>query len=178
MRLLAIVSAFLLTACAAAEEPPAFPYFSEEGGRVRDLANILSSAVEKRITQRLEEAETNLGPQMVVVTVDTLHGYDIADFSLEYARAWGIGDKTRNDGLQLMVAPNERKVRIEVGKGIEQTFTDRYAKEVIDLMLPYFRNGDYDAGVNAGVSELIEQMRRHPTLPANDNSPQWERKAA
>jgi uncharacterized protein len=162
----------LMAACSAASEPSAFPYFNAEGGRVRDMANLLTAQTEASLTARLHRAKAMFGPQMAIVTVTSLEGYDIADFSLEYARAWGLGDKERNDGLQLMVAPNERKVRIEVGKGIEETFTDVYCAEVIeDIILPHFREGRMEEGIVAGTEELIEHMRRNPTIQLNDNAP-------
>jgi uncharacterized protein len=172
-RLLALLGSALLVACSASAESPAFPYFDKEGGRVRDMANVLSPQAEARLTAALDEAEANYGPQMAIVTVSSLHGYEIADFSLKYARAWGLGDKERNDGLQLLVAPNERKVRIEVGKGIEKTFTDLYCKDILDdVIIPRFTEGSLEAGIIAGVDEMIAHMRENPTLPANDNAAQ------
>ncbi len=145
---------------------------------MRDMANILSPEVEAALQQRLDDAQEQWGPQMAVVTVETLHGYTIEEFSLEYARSWGLGDAQRNDGLLLLVAPSERKLRIEVGKGIERTFTDVYCQQVIATMIPYFSSGDFDGGVSAGVDEMVGQMRRHPTAPANDNPIPAREKAA
>jgi uncharacterized protein len=171
--------AALIAACSAASEPAAFPHFSEEGGRVRDMADLLSPEAEARLTARLDQAEAMFGPQMAIVTVTSLEGYPITDFSLEYARAWGLGDKERNDGLQLLVAPNERRVRIEVGKGIEVTFTDVYCAEVIEnVILPRFREGKMEDGIIAGTEQLIEHMRDNPTIPVNDNAPTPAREAA
>jgi uncharacterized protein len=161
----------LLASCSAAAEPKPFPYFDKEGGRVRDLAQVLPPALEARQTGDLDSAEENYGPQMAVVTVPSLHGISIEDFSLSYARAWKLGDKTRNDGIMLLVAPTERKVRIEVGKGIEGTFTDVYCKDVLEkAILPRFKSGDIAADVAAGVDALVANMRRHPTIPANDDA--------
>jgi uncharacterized protein len=160
-----------LAACSAAAEPKAFPYFEKDGGRVRDMAQVLSPETEQRLTAQLDAAEARYGPQLAVVTVSSLHDYPIEDFSLFYARAWGLGDRKRNDGLLLLVAPNERKVRIEVGKGVEGTFTDVYCKEVLDhVLLPRFKKGDLEGGISAGVNELVVHMQEHPTLPANDNT--------
>ncbi|WP_369027095.1 YgcG family protein [Qipengyuania sp. RANM35] len=164
--------------CSQPEPEPTFPYFSEEGGRVRDMANVLSPSTEAALTAQLDRAEQQFGQQVGVVTVASLEGYPIEDFSLEYARAWKLGDAKRNDGLQILIALNERKIRIEVGKGIERTFTDIYCKEVIDMMTPYFRDGDFDAGVTVGVAELVRHMEQYPSLPANDNRPASQEKAA
>jgi uncharacterized protein len=167
-----LLAAAVLAACSAQEEPPAFPYYEAEGGRVRDGADILSPAAEHALAARLYAAEASYGPQLAIVTVESLHGYSIEDFSLLYARAWGLGDGDRNDGLLLLVAPDERRVRIEVGKGLEETFTDLYCKDVLDAaIMPRFRQGDMEAGVIAGVEALIDRMRKHPTIPANDNAP-------
>jgi uncharacterized protein len=169
-RLLVLIGSALLVACSASAEPKPFPYFETEGGRVRDLANALSPPEEKRLTEELDAAEASYGPQMAVVVVPSLHGYSIEDFTLSYARAWGLGDHRRNDGLLLLVAPKERKVRIEVGKGLEHSFTDVYCQHVIEAMiLPRFKQGILEEGISAGVSELVAHMRAHPTLPANDN---------
>lgn len=169
--IITIVCAAMLAACAAAsEEMPAFAYFDEQGGRVRDGAGILSPEVQAQLVQDLDRAEQNYGPQLAVVTVDSLEGYSIEDFSLEYARAWGLGDAERNDGLMVLIAPNERKVRIEVGSGIEGSFTDLFCAEIIEnAFLPSFKDGEFEAGLTAGVELLIEHMQRYPTIPANDN---------
>lgn len=178
-RLLGIWGAVLLTACSASADAPVFPYFEEDGGRVRDGANVLSSEVEQELALALDRAETIFGPQMAVVTVDSLHGYTIEDFSLYYARAWGLGDKGRDDGLLLLVAPNERRVRIEVGTGLERTFDDLFCKDVLDdAVLPQFREGDIEAGIVAGAEALMKRMQQHPTIPANDNASVSTREAA
>jgi len=167
-----LLATAVLAACSAQQEPPAFPYFEAEGGRVRDGADILSSAAEQSLVATLDAAEASFGTQLAIVTVESLHGYSIEDFSLLYARAWGLGDGERNDGLLLLVAPDERRVRIEVGKGIEETFTDLYCKDVIEsAIIPRFREGNMEGGVVAGAEALIDQMRKHPTIPANDNAP-------
>lgn len=169
--LIALLAAGMLAACTADAEPT-FPYFEEEGGRVRDGANILADATERELAAALDAAEANYGPQLAVVTVPSLHDYSIEDFSLFYARAWGLGDKDRNDGLLLLVAPNERKVRIEVGYGLEKTFDDPFCKDVLEqTVLPAFRAGNLEAGILSGTEALIERMRQHPTIPANDNAP-------
>ena len=178
-RAVIILLATMLVACAPEDAQPAFPYFSEEGGRVRDGANILDDEFEAELTQRLDDAQARYGYEMVVVTVPSLEGYEIAGFSLEYARAWGLGHAERNDGLLVLVAPYERRVRIEVGSGIEDHFTDLFCGEVIDqYLLPAFGAGDYVGGISAGTDAMIERMRAQPTIPANDNSPELLEDAA
>jgi len=170
-RLMLFLVSALLVACSAAAEPSAFPYFEREGGRVRDLANVLSPEAEKRLTAELDDAEAKYGPQLAVVTVPSLHKLSIEEFSFQYANAWALGDKKRNDGLMLIVASNEHQMRIEVGKGIETTFSDEYCANVIErTILPLFRQGDLEGGITAGVAELTGHIRAHPTIPANDNA--------
>ena len=140
-------------------------------GRVVDAANILDAETEKRITGQLALAEKQQGPQLVVVTTPSLNGRRIQDYSLDLARAWGIGDAKRNDGLLLVVAPNEREVRIEVGYGLEASFSDTYSKKILDeAIIPAFRAGNLQAGIVAGVDQMIAKMRAAPTLPINDNN--------
>lgn len=169
----AIITACSLASCSMQEEEqpaPVFPYFSEEGGRVRDLANVLDPAFEADLTAKLDAAERQFGYQAGVVTVPSLHGYTVADFSLYYARAWGLGNAQRNDGLMILVAPSERQVRIEVGSGIETAFSDVFCKQIIDEdMIPSFATGDYQRGIAQGAAALVERMRAHPTISANDN---------
>ncbi len=174
MKLAAIlIAAFSLAACTAQEEKsesPAFPYFSKDGGRVRDNADLLSDAFEAELTARLDAAQERYGQQMAVVTVPSLHGYSIEDFSLFYANAWGLGNAARNDGIMLLVAPNERKVRIEIGLGLEATFPDDFCQQVLDKrMLPALAKGEYEQAVSDGTDALIERMRAYPSIPANDN---------
>ncbi len=139
-------------------------------GRIRDAAQVLDPPSEARLTALLDGAEERYGQQVGIVTVQSLEGYAIEDYSLYYARRWGLGDAERNDGLMILLAPNERKVRIEVGKGIESTFTDLFCKNLIDeVMIPRFKEGDFEAGVEAGAQALVERMKRYPSQPANDN---------
>lgn len=166
----AIVIAALLAACTSAAKEPAFPYFEEEGGRVRDGADLLSPNVEAELTARLNQAQEQYGQAMAIVTVPSLHGMSIEDFSIGYARAWKLGHRDRNDGLLLLVAPDERKVRIEVGVGIEGTFTDPFCQQVLDdVILPAFKAGAFEAGIDSGTNMLIDRMKAYPSLPANDN---------
>ncbi len=179
MRLVTVLAcAFLLTACSvedAGQETPSFPYFTDEGGRVRDLADVLSPAFEAELTSRLNSAERSYGQQMAVVTVPDLHGYSIDDFSLAYANEWGLGDADRNDGLMILLAPNERRVRIEIGLGLENDFPDDFCQQVIDdQMLTAFVNGNYEGGISAGTDALIARMHAYPSIPANDNQKQTQ----
>jgi uncharacterized protein len=139
-------------------------------GRVVDAANILDDEIEKQLDSKLAFAEARYGPQMIVVTTPSLDGRRIEDYSFDLANAWGIGDAKRNDGLLLLVAPNERKVRIEVGSGLENSFSDAFSKKMLDeTILPRFSDGDLQSGVVDGVDGMIEKMEAAPSLPVNGN---------
>jgi uncharacterized protein len=155
MRIFAALVAFfvLLTPAWAA---PKFPALS---GRVVDDAHILSDATRADLDQKLAALESNTSRQMVVVTLPSLQGYDISDYGYQLGRAWGIGQSKLNNGLLLIVAPNEHRVRIEVGYGLEPIVTDAFSSVVIQTqILPKFRSGDFNAGVTAGVDALIQQL--------------------
>jgi uncharacterized protein len=126
---------------------------------VTDAAHILDDRQEVRLTQQLQLLERKMGHQMVVATVPTLEGKAIEEYSLNLARRSGIGRREHNDGIMVLVAPNERKVRIEVGTGLEQVVTNSFASTVIQNdMIPRFKEGDYDAGISAGVATLIDRL--------------------
>ena len=96
---------------------------------------------------------------MVVATVPTLGGADVATFTKDLANKWGIGRKDYDDGVVLLVAPNERKVRIAVGYGLEKSLTPDLCKQIIDQqMLPRFREGDLAGGIEAGAKALIARL--------------------
>ncbi len=143
---------FLLPAGAA----PQFPALT---GRVVDGANILSPATKADLDQKLAALEAKTSRQLVVVTVPSLQGYEISDYGYQLGRAWGIGQKQLNNGVLLIVAPTEHKVRIEVGYGMEPILTDALSEVIIqNTLLPAFRKGDFNAGVEAGVDALIQQL--------------------
>jgi uncharacterized protein len=153
----ALVALLILVAFAAsALAAPTFPKLT---GRVVDGAQILSPQAEAALTQKLEAVETQTGRQFVVVTLRDLQDYEIADYGYQLGRAWGIGDKERNDGVLLIVAPNERKVRIEVGYGLEPILTDALSNVILqERVLPKFRAGDMEAGVLDGADAIIAQL--------------------
>ena len=129
-------------------------------GRVTDAANLLDGSQEAELSDRLEELERSTGHQMVVVAVTTLGGEDVSAFTRDLGNAWGIGRAGENDGLILLVAPNERKVRIEVGYGLEKTLPNDLCHRIIqDEILPHFRRGDYPRGIEAGANALIVRLK-------------------
>ena len=140
----------------AAMAAPKFPPLT---GRVVDNAGLLSPQAEQTLTAQLADLETKTGRQMVVATLPDLGGYEIEDYGYQLGRAWGIGDKTRNDGVLLLVAPNAKKVRIEVGYGLEGILTDALSSVIIQTkILPAFRDGKMEEGVVAGAQAVIGQL--------------------
>lgn len=156
----------LLTALfAMVATPLAAQNFPELTGRVVDTADIIPDDVEAELTAKLEGLETATQRQMVVATVPDLEGYDIADYGYQLGREWGIGDAERNDGVVLLVAPNERRVRIDVGYGLEGYLTDALTSLIINNQItPRFRDGDMPGGIVAGTDAIIEQLQ----LPAEE----------
>jgi uncharacterized protein len=151
---------------AAACDKPAPPVAFVEGpfpaltGRVVDRADLLSDSQEAALSRKAEALEKEVGPQYVIVTVPSLGGRPIADFGVGLGRHWGIGHKGRDDGVMLIVAPAEHKVRIEVGYGLERRVTDPFAGKVIDEQaLPRFKEGHYPEGIEAASDALIARLR-------------------
>ena len=132
-------------------------------GRVVDDAQLLTPQQEQALTDKLATLEQQTGDQLVVVTLPSLQDQEIEDFGYQLGRAWGIGQKENDGGALLIVAPNERKVRIEVGYGLEGVLTDAYSSMIIrDDILPAFRTGDYAAGIIAGTDAIIAQLTADP----------------
>ncbi|MFL0356049.1 TPM domain-containing protein [Erythrobacter sp. GH1-10] len=139
------------------------PEFPELTGRVVDNADIIPPDVEAQLTAKLEALETQSQRQLVIATVPSLDGYVIEDYGYQLGREWGLGDEERNDGALLLVAPNERKVRIEVGYGLEGYLTDALSHLIIqNRILPRFREGDMPGGIVAGTDAIIEQLQLPP----------------
>ncbi|MEY4953530.1 MAG: hypothetical protein RL299_1954 [Pseudomonadota bacterium] len=134
-------------------------------GPVVDAANVIPDDQEARIAQKVVAFKTQSQRQLQVVTVSSLEGYDIADYANRLFRNWQLGDKERNDGVMLLIAPGERKLRIEVGYGMEPTVTDAISFLVINkVIVPKFKEGDMPGGIEAGTDALIKQM----SLPAEE----------
>ncbi len=128
-------------------------------GRVVDNAKLLDPAEERRLSDQLEQHEQATSNQIVVVTLPSLQGTTIEDFGYQLGRNWGIGQEDRNNGVLLIVAPKERKVRIEVGYGLEGDLPDAITKSIIENeILPAFRSKDYPRGIAAGVDTIIEAI--------------------
>lgn len=128
-------------------------------GRVTDAADILTPRQEATLSAKLERLERATKHQLVVATVPTLGGADIASFTKDLANSWGIGRKGYDDGVVILVAPNERQVRIAVGLGMEKTLTNDLCSKIIEgHMLPRFRKGDLPGGIEAGADAVIAKL--------------------
>ncbi|WP_395650062.1 TPM domain-containing protein [Brevundimonas sp.] len=139
---------------------PTFPALS---GRVVDEGRLLSPEAETALSARLASLETDTGAQLVVVTVAGLQGYEIEDYGYRLGRHWGIGAAETDKGVLLIVAPEERKVRIEVGYGLEPVLTDALSSQIIQNdILPAFKVGGFERGINAGVDAIDGQLRLDP----------------
>ena len=133
------------------------------GEPVVDAANLLDPAQETALNAKLKSLEASTGRQLAVATIPDLEGRDIADYGYQLGRAWGIGKQGTNDGVVLIVAPNERRTRIEVGYGLEPVLTDAYSSVIINtVMIPRFKAGDYPAGIDAGVDAIAQQIQLPP----------------
>jgi len=127
---------------------------------VVDEAGVLDPDTKAEIASKLTALEARTGHQFVVVTVRSLGGTDIAIFAQDLGNRWGIGREDFDDGVILLVAPNEREVRIAVGHGLESVLTDTVCLTIIEQhMLPDFRTGDFASGISGGVDAVISTLR-------------------
>jgi uncharacterized protein len=149
----------LALAAAASIAVHAAPQFPALTGPLVDEAQVLSPAEEEELSVRLRDFRTRTGNQLQVATVAGLQGYDIETFANLLHRHWALGEKDKNNGVLLLVAPKERKVRIEVGYGLEGTLTDALSRLIIEnAIVPRFRTGDVAGGVRAGVDDIIRVL--------------------
>lgn len=129
-------------------------------GYVNDYAGILSAGTVRQLEETLAAFERSDSTQVVVLTVPSLQGEDLEMFSIRVAEAWRIGQKGKDNGVILLVAKAERKVRIEVGRGLEGTLTDLVSGRIIrGEITPRFRQGDFDGGVTSGVSAIMAVVK-------------------
>ena len=146
----------LLLWTAALQAAPTFPALS---GRVVDEAALMSRKQAHQLTQQLAAFEKRSGIQLVVVSIDSLDGETIEEYGYQLGRHWGIGQKGKNNGVLLLIAQDERKVRIEVGYGLEGALPDAIAANIIQTrILPAFKRGDMVAGVVAGSQSIMKAL--------------------
>ena len=137
----------------------AAPTFPKLTGRVVDNANFLSAGVESQLTQQLAAHENASTNQVVVVTLPDLQGYSIEEFSYQLGREWGVGQKDKDNGVLLIVAKAERKMRIEVGYGLEGELTDAISANIISTIIrPAFKQGQFEKGIVDGSTAVIQVL--------------------
>ena len=145
-------------------------------GRVVDAADILSPQTEQLLRQMLKAHEDSTGNQVVVLTVPSLQGVSVEQYALKVAETWKLGQADKDNGVLILVAPNERKMRIEVGLGLEDKLPDVLAGRIIRYeMIPYFKKGDFDTGVIKGVVAVLEAIRGTYAAPDVSSSRASER---
>ena len=143
-----------LAATALALEPPAFH------GYVNDYAKILSPEAARQIDEALRSFEETDSTQVAVLTIDSLEGDALEDFSIRTVEKWGVGQRGKDNGVLLLVVKNDRKLRIEVGRGLEGVLTDLVTGRIVDTVIrPPFKAGRFDDGIKAGVAAIIQASR-------------------
>jgi uncharacterized protein len=151
--LLACLFALLATLALAA---PSYPPLT---GRIVDQAGVIQASTQAGLESKLRDLEEKSGIQLVVATVASLDGADVETYANGLFRFWKLGEAKKNNGVLFLVAPNERKMRIEVGYGLEGTLTDALSKVILaSAVAPKFKMGDYNAGIERGVEGIIEVL--------------------
>jgi uncharacterized protein len=162
--LMALLSLLLIVPALALD----FPTLT---GRVVDDASILNAETRAALTNKLAALEAKTTDQLVVVTLKSLQGTSIEDYGYQLGRRWQIGQKDKNNGVLLIVVPSERKVRIDVGYGLEGTLTDAVSRLIIEnSIVPRFRANDYSGGITRAVDDIISVL--------TGDAAEWKQRAA
>ncbi|GAB4424281.1 MAG: TPM domain-containing protein [Thermodesulfovibrionales bacterium] len=144
-------------------------------GYVNDYARMLSPEAKTKLEAELRVFEQTDSTQIVILTIPSLEGEVLEDFSIKVAESWKIGQKGKDNGIIFIAVKQERKMRIEVGRGLEGRLTDLMAGRIIDLVIkPRFKRGDFDGGFIAGVSSLIDATRGEFKADSNHRSQKHE----
>lgn len=163
----ALLVAALLLLSAFAFAAPTYPALS---GRIVDQAAIIPQQTQATLTAKLRDLEDKSGIQLVVATIKSLEGYDVESYANGLFRFWRLGEAKKNNGVLFLVAPSDRKMRIEVGYGLEGTLTDALSKVILtSAVTPRFKAGDYGAGVERGVEGIIAVL--------SGDSAEWTKRA-
>ena len=151
--------AILMLAASLLSTPALAQTFPQFTGLVTDAANVIPADRKAALEAKLEALQQQTNHQLVVATIPSLQGYDIADYGYRLGRQWGVGLKGADNGIILIVAPNDRKVRVEVGYGLEPIVTDALSSVIIQQrIIPAFKAGDVPGGIEAGVDALAQQL--------------------
>jgi uncharacterized protein len=153
-RLLVLLALVLLAPPLAARDVPFL------AGRVNDTAGMLSPAARQRIEATLAALEQQTGAQVAVLTLDSLNGDPLEDYSVKVAKTWKLGQQGKDNGVLLLLVKNDRKMRIEVGYGLEPQLTDLQTHVILDeIIRPAFQSGDFDGGIEKGVDAIASAIR-------------------
>jgi len=164
-RLLVLAVLFVVGPAAAKD----VPYLA---GRVNDSANLIPQDQRQRIEAKLAQFEKQTGDQVAVLTVDSLDGEAIEDYANKVARTWALGQKGKDNGVLLLVSKQDRKMRIEVGYGLEPVLTDLQTKIIQDeVIIPHFKQGDFGGGIEAGVDAILSTIQGKAVEPAPVQEP-------
>jgi uncharacterized protein len=165
-RALALAAAVLLAAPGALARAVEVPFLS---GRVVDDAEALRPETRQAVSALLQRHEAQTGEQVVVLTVPSLGDASVEDYAEAVFEAWKLGRRGEDDGVLLLVAPSERRMRIEVGYGLEARLPDVAAGRILrNVIAPRFREGDLDRGVADGVRAILDQLAGRAAPPADD----------
>ena len=172
MRRFVLVISFILLLLMSSGGVARAQDFPQPEGFVNDFASILSVEGKANLEARLTQLEKDTSTELAVVTIDTLDFYSMEEYAVELFEAWGIGKKDKDNGVLFIIAIVEREVRIEVGYGLEGIITDGRAGRILDdSVLPYFRVGDYEQGILAGVLALEGYIRDGTPPSALEENP-------
>src|SRR5574344_420579 len=161
-----IFAFFVIINCAYAEYVPPKPV-----GYVNDFADVISPKNKGIMQGYIKDLQEKTGAEVTVVTLKSLDDYPIEDVGLAIGRTWGVGQKGKNNGLLVIVAPVDRKMRIEVGYGLEGIINDAKAGEVRDeYMIPYFKKSDYSEGITNGTVKLVNEIAKGYNVTIKPNS--------
>jgi uncharacterized protein len=167
---LVVLFALFATVAFFATAALAEPNYPPLSGRVVDQAGIIQASTKAGLVSKLRDLEDKSGIQLVVATITSLEGNDVETYANGLFRFWKLGQTKKNNGALFLVAPNDRKMRIEVGYGLEGVLTDALSKVIIaSAVTPRFKAGDYNAGIERGVEGIVEVL-------SGDKS-EWEKKA-
>jgi uncharacterized protein len=157
---------FVTVLCATSAVAQTLP---KPAGRVTDLANVIDAGTEAELNGRLDQLERQTSSEIAVVTVPSLDGVPVDDYAVRLFKEWGIGQARQDNGVLVLVAPNEREMRIEVGYGLEGILPDGLAGEIIrDQFIPRFREDDYNGGIRDGVARVVDVVEKQQVLTAEE----------
>jgi uncharacterized protein len=160
---LALASLALLLTVSGPSAAKEVPFLA---ARINDTAGLLSQSVRESLETKLADLERRTGAQVAVLTVDSLDGDSVEDYAVRVFQTWKLGRQGVNDGVLFLVARQERRMRIEVGYGLEARLTDARSRQILDdIVRPHFRAGDFGAGIRAG-SDAIAAVIEGAELPA------------